>query len=134
MSNKPVDVLVRDAQGRSLPFSLHTGDVVALLRELTALGTVLATEKRDIETIRAHYSIEMQRLANTREEVLRTLDHDYNERTLQIKGLQEQIMGFGAMGQIEIVKLCMQALKELGPSPLRQIIDSRNARLKNESP
>jgi hypothetical protein len=105
------------------------GDVVGLLTELAQLSKLLATEKRDLEVIRSHYTLEMQKLANTREEVMKTLDRDYDERAEKIRQIHERIKEFTALGQFDLVKFCMEfMMTDLGPSPLRQIIEGRNAK------
>jgi hypothetical protein len=130
---KSVEVQVLSAQNRSkpIPFTLHSTELFGLLVESVQLAKLIATEKRDLEAIRADYALRSQFLENLHKETLTFLENEYKERSQIIAAINENGKLLIVAGEYNAAQQIMNRLTDFiaNNSPLKTALELRNSKL-----
>lgn len=132
-SLRPIDVAVNNAQARSHPltFTITATDIGKLLSEAVQLSTLIATEVRDLEAIRADLALRSQKLNNIHEEVMSLIKNEYRSRERQADLIHENVRLMIQAGQYKIAQEILNRLTDiLADSPLKMAMEYR---LRNSS-
>ena len=119
----PIDIQVRDARGRAepLPFRLQSTDITGLLVEAMQLAKLVATEERDLESIRTDFALRIREIDNSREKATMLISGEYKERSEQITLLNENVKLLIKMNQFDAAVLIMNRMADiLADSPLKR--------------
>ena len=131
-NQKSLEIQVLDAQNRAkpIPFTLHSTELFGLLVETIQLAKLVATEKRDLEAIRANYELRSQYLENLHTETLSFLENEYKERSQIISAISENAKLLILSGEYQAGQQIMNRLTDfiMNNSPLKSALELRNSK------
>lgn len=121
---RPVDMARERA--RSAGFRLAGGSISELLIESVRLAQLIATEARDLEAIRSDHAQRIKHLEDVHARAMALISGEYQERSEQVKLLNENVKLLIEMNQFEIAQQIMNRLADiLSDSPLKHAMNLR---------
>lgn len=130
MRTNPITVHLTDPLkgAGSIPFTFTSTDLTSLLIEGIQLGKLIATEERDLESIRTGYKLRSEFMENKHQEVMNEIERFYDDRQGTIDAINRQSELLIAAGQYEVAQVLLSKLIDMvaSNSPLRSAMGLRD--------
>lgn len=123
-----VQQMASGARERMVPhgYQVLSTSIPGLLVEAMQLAKLVATEERDLASIRADFALRIRQLDDNREKALLLITNEYRERSEQIALLNENVRLLIQLHQFEIAQQIMNRMADiLSDSPLRRALPVR---------
>jgi len=129
----PVTIHLDNARKRAepTPITLHSTDLIGLLKEAVELGKLKATESRDLEAIRTDYMKTYKELDDYHNRAMSALDQEYAKRNKMIDEISAMAKQLISQGQYEAGQAIISQMLDIiakQDSPLNTVIQGQSRR------